>query len=306
MNRLFRSADAGYLQMIAPSVVLLVAITIVPIFATIYISMNFVSLTNPAASGFIGFENYRYLLEDSRYLNSLRVMLILIAFPVTFQIILGMILAIALKEKLPGTGWMRVFFLLPAVIPPAVSGLVWKLFIVPGAGGVTYLGSMFGADLGARPPERSDKRTDGDRGMFNLGWHTLCRVVVPVVTRSNFKGPLRSGAHGRGWLAQVALVDLGSHHAPGHYDGCSLPNSGSIGNLPDYFHSDWGRSCRVDRTGEFLRVCERLPVPQDRLRGFDHRVVLSYPDGLLHTVSHANSEGSTMSLSPQKRRCVTP
>ena len=147
MKSKVQNADSGYWPMVVPSVVLLVAITIVPILATFYISMYFISLTNPAVSGFIGLENYAFLLEDDRYLNSLWVMFVLILLPVSLQIVLGMALAITLKERLPGTNWMRVLFLLPAVIPPAVSGLVWKMFIIPGAGGVTYLGSLFGADL---------------------------------------------------------------------------------------------------------------------------------------------------------------
>ncbi|PHR92231.1 MAG: hypothetical protein COA78_33600 [Blastopirellula sp.] len=147
MKNIIRHRDSAYLAMVAPSAILLVIITIIPILATFYISLHFFNPTSTRQFGWVGWENYGYLLEDSRYLNSLRVMLWLIVIPVALQITLGMALAIALKEKLAGTSWMRVLFLLPAVIPPAVSGLVWKLFIVPGAGGVTYMGSLLGIDL---------------------------------------------------------------------------------------------------------------------------------------------------------------
>ena len=146
-KRAIQNRDFGYWPMITPSILLLVVITIIPILATFYISLHFFNPINPQQFGWVGLENYGFLFEDSRYLNSIRVMFLLIVIPVSLQIVLGMILAIALKERLAGTNWMRIFFLLPAVIPPAVSGLVWKLFIIPGAGGVTYLGSLFGADL---------------------------------------------------------------------------------------------------------------------------------------------------------------
>ena len=142
-----RNRDSGYFGMVAPSAILLVLITLIPILATFYISLHYYSATSANQFTWVGWENYTFLWEDSRYINSLRVMFLLIVIPVALQIVLGMALAIALKEKLAGTSWMRVFFLLPAVIPPAVSGLVWKLFIVPGAGGVTYMGSLLGADL---------------------------------------------------------------------------------------------------------------------------------------------------------------
>ncbi|WEX12105.1 sugar ABC transporter permease (plasmid) [Chelativorans sp. AA-79] len=98
-------------------------------------------------SRFAGAENYLELFSDSRFLNSLIVTVELIFIPVALQIGIWLLLAMVLKEKLPGTGWMRLAFLLPAVIPPAVSGLVWKLFIVPGAGGLSYGASVFGVDL---------------------------------------------------------------------------------------------------------------------------------------------------------------
>lgn len=147
VRSILKNGDSGYWPMVAPSAVLLIAITIVPILATFVISLHFFNPAGAQLFSFVGFENYGFLFEDSRYLNSLRVMFLLIVIPVSLQIVLGMILAIAMKENLPGTGWMRILFLLPAVIPPAVSGLLWKLFIIPGAGGLTYLGSLVGTDL---------------------------------------------------------------------------------------------------------------------------------------------------------------
>jgi multiple sugar transport system permease protein len=96
---------------------------------------------------FIGLQNYVDLLFDERFLKSIYVTLELIVFPVALQIGIGLLLAIVLKEKLPGTKWMRLAFILPSVIPPAVSGLVWKLFVVPGAGGLSYLFGSVGSDL---------------------------------------------------------------------------------------------------------------------------------------------------------------
>ncbi|APZ50825.1 carbohydrate ABC transporter permease [Salipiger abyssi] len=130
-----------------PTFLALVAITVLPILVTLGISLFYVDLTMPGMTRFAGLENYFELFQDSRFLNSLTVTAKLIFIPVALQIVIGLLLAMVLKEKLPGTGWMRMAFLLPAVIPPAVSGLVWKLFIVPGAGGLSYLGHVIGVDL---------------------------------------------------------------------------------------------------------------------------------------------------------------
>ncbi len=144
-----RNLSTGYWPLVMPSLLLLGAITVLPILFTFYISLQSYNPGGAMPFSFVGFENFLQLWDDSRYWNSIHVMLLLIFIPVTLQIVLGLALALAMKEKLKGTAWMRMLFLLPAVIPPAVCGLLWKLFVVPGAGGVTYLGALFGLDLQA-------------------------------------------------------------------------------------------------------------------------------------------------------------
>ncbi len=133
--------------LILPTFLLLAGITIAPIVYTFIVSLYYIDPTSPMPPSFQGFENYVALFSDERFLNSLVVMMQLIIVPVFLQIVIGLALAIVLKEKFPGIRWMRLVFLLPSVIPPAVSGLLWKLFLVPGAGGLTYLGTVVGADL---------------------------------------------------------------------------------------------------------------------------------------------------------------
>lgn len=114
---------------------------------TVVISFYVVDPTSPIGPVFQGLTDYVALLSDARFLHSLIVMVELIVVPVLGQMVIGLVLAMILRERLPGTNWIRLVFLLPAVIPPAVSGLVWKLFVVPGAGGLTYLSNLVGIPL---------------------------------------------------------------------------------------------------------------------------------------------------------------
>lgn len=139
--------NRGLWPLIMPTFLALVAITVLPIIVTSAISLFYVDVSGMSAPRFAGLENYRELFQDEQFRRSLVVTAQLIFIPVALQILIGLLLAMVLKEKLRFTGWMRMAFLLPAVIPPAVSGLVWKLFIVPGAGGLTYAGSLLGFDL---------------------------------------------------------------------------------------------------------------------------------------------------------------
>lgn len=142
-----RTRNRGLWPLIMPTFLALVAITVLPIIVTSAISLFYVDVSGMSAPRFAGLENYRELFQDEQFRRSLVVTAQLIFIPVALQIVIGLLLAMVLKEKLRFTGWMRMAFLLPAVIPPAVSGLVWKLFIVPGAGGLTYAGSLLGFDL---------------------------------------------------------------------------------------------------------------------------------------------------------------
>ncbi len=136
--------NKNYFYYIFPAFIFILLVTIIPILGTISLSTLSYNIAQPEKIHFVGFRNYLALFQDHRFLNSLKVMLLLILIPVTVQMILGLMLALALNEKLKGTNWMRLFFLCPAVIPPIVIGLIWKLFLIPGAGGLSYFMLKFG------------------------------------------------------------------------------------------------------------------------------------------------------------------
>ncbi len=137
----------GYGFYVVPTFAALATITVVPLISTFVVSLFIIDITSGLPPRWQGFYNYVSLFSDTRFLNSVVVTAELIFIPVALQIFFGLTLAICLREKLLGTRWMRVLFLLPAVIPPAVSGLVWKLFVIPGAGGLAWMSSLLGTNL---------------------------------------------------------------------------------------------------------------------------------------------------------------
>ncbi len=141
------SPNKGLWPLIGPTFGFLVVIALAPIIFTVVISLYSINLTSTMPAGFVGLANYLDLFDDSQFVHSVIVTFQLIIIPVVLQIVIGLMLAIVLKERLPGTNWMRVAFVLPAVIPPAVSGLIWKLFVVPGAGGLAFITGQLGLDL---------------------------------------------------------------------------------------------------------------------------------------------------------------
>jgi multiple sugar transport system permease protein len=104
---------------IAPSVVMLVVLLVVPI-------SQAVVRTFESDAGW-GFDNYiRAIRNDDLARLALRHTFLFALFSVIGQYILGFTVALLLNERLPLRGMFRVLFLLPWMFPAVVPGIVWR------------------------------------------------------------------------------------------------------------------------------------------------------------------------------------
>ena len=102
---------------------------------------------------FVGLDNYRTMLADPQFWNSLRVtgIYVVTLVPIVFVVSLG--LALLVRDHFRGVGWVRAAFFLPNVISLVVVGLIWQFLLVDkrgmaaralepfGFGDVSFLGS---------------------------------------------------------------------------------------------------------------------------------------------------------------------
>lgn len=84
---------------------------------------------------FIGFGNYTRALNDPRMWSGMSQTLIFTIFSVTFELILGLLLALVMNKAMKGQGVIRVLSLIPWAIPTVVSALIW-LYLYNGSSGV--------------------------------------------------------------------------------------------------------------------------------------------------------------------------
>ncbi len=134
----------SYAKLTFPAIIFVFIMTVAPILITIGISFTSFNISMPNQSFFVGLQNYLNLFSDDRFLNSVRVTLLFIIYPVAFQMIFGLALAIALHENLPGTKWVKAFFIIPMIFPPVIIGMTWKVFLTPQLGGLNYFLSILG------------------------------------------------------------------------------------------------------------------------------------------------------------------
>ncbi|MGH8861452.1 MAG: carbohydrate ABC transporter permease [Jatrophihabitantaceae bacterium] len=140
-NRRRRETIAGWL-FVAPDVLGLIAFVGVPMVLALG-----VSLYNVDGFGnytFVGLDNFRHMAGDSALWNSVRVSLIyLVVFvPVTF--VLGLGLALLVRDHFPGVGTVRTLFFLPNVLSLVVIGLLWQFMLVDRQGVLTHAARPLG------------------------------------------------------------------------------------------------------------------------------------------------------------------
>lgn len=112
--------------LLAPSVLLLFVWMIVPLALTIYLSFQRYNLNYLDQTGFAGFDNYRYLIEDPGLTNAILNTVILVVSVLAITVVVGIIGAILLDQPVFGRGLARLLCIAPFFIMPTVSALVWK------------------------------------------------------------------------------------------------------------------------------------------------------------------------------------
>ncbi len=110
--------------LIAPPLLFLVAISIVPLLFTLLLSLSNYSIGGRLQ--WIGFNNYLQLAQDLFFLKSYFNTFAYVLIGVAIQYWVGLGLALLVNSMVSGKRWMRMLILLPFMVPPLIVGFVWK------------------------------------------------------------------------------------------------------------------------------------------------------------------------------------
>ncbi len=105
-------------------------------------------LTGPR--GFVGLANYRELLRDPVFARTAGNTLFYIVTIVPFQLILGLLMAIALNQAIRGTELFRMIYFLPVVTAIVAGAIVFRLLLArngPVNDALGWLGGTIGLDV---------------------------------------------------------------------------------------------------------------------------------------------------------------
>ncbi|MCQ6267298.1 sugar ABC transporter permease [Fictibacillus sp. WQ 8-8] len=99
---------------------------------------GYVSLSNwnslvPDMS-FAGFKNYVFLFKDFRFQADLRNTLFFTVFFILAVLVMGLLLAVFLDQKIRGEGLFRNIFFFPMALSFVVTGVIWQWLLNPATG----------------------------------------------------------------------------------------------------------------------------------------------------------------------------
>jgi ABC-type sugar transport system permease subunit len=130
-------ARLGYV-LVAPTVLVLLAITAFPLVYNFWNSLHHVVLSDQTNSDFVGLKNYQDLVANGDFVSSLTRTLVYTMVSVALQIGLGLVIALVLHREFRGRGLVRAAVLIPWAVPTVVAATLWKTMFDPRTGFVDY------------------------------------------------------------------------------------------------------------------------------------------------------------------------
>jgi multiple sugar transport system permease protein len=142
-------ARAG-LAFITPTLVIVVAVVVLPVAWTFLLAFQDVGLINIRYVGLFGnytLENFVDVLTAPGFLEALMTTVVYSVLGTAGAISLGLVAALALRRSFRGSGFVRASILLPYVAPVVAVTYVWRTMLNPQFGVVNHWGvRLFGWD----------------------------------------------------------------------------------------------------------------------------------------------------------------
>jgi multiple sugar transport system permease protein len=131
LRRSQREAIAFYLS-ISPWLLGFILFIAGPMVISLLVSFTDWDLLSPAV--WVGLDNYRRMLDDTRFWQALRVTTLYTLFYVPSDLAGGLLLALLVQPKLRGVRVFRTIFYLPTVLSGVAFVVVWLWMLNPTAG----------------------------------------------------------------------------------------------------------------------------------------------------------------------------
>ncbi len=135
--------------MLSPAILVLIALIIGPLVYSIVLSGYAWKLTDiNAAKPFVGLANYGTMLTDRTVRVAVGNTVLYVVGTLGAELLLGFVVATALFEMTRGRKLANALILLPMIIAPVITALLWRYLLDPQFGLVAQVMGVFGATSG--------------------------------------------------------------------------------------------------------------------------------------------------------------
>lgn len=128
--------------MLIPSFIGVGIFLVLPVFLIVAFSFTDWNLVSPPS--FAGWDNYKSILSSAGFWNSITVTLGFSVLAIPLAVIIGLLIALGLNQKLPGSRFLQVCFVVPWVAAPLALGVVWQWLLAPRTG---LLNQLLGTNI---------------------------------------------------------------------------------------------------------------------------------------------------------------
>lgn len=124
MRKWIKKNLAGYLFLL-PWIIGLIMFTIIPIISSLYLSLtNYDIITAPV---FIGLENYKNMLTDAKFMQSMNVTFKYVSIGVPIKLTVALFIAVLLNRKIRGMSIYRAVYYIPSLFGSSVAvAILWR------------------------------------------------------------------------------------------------------------------------------------------------------------------------------------
>ncbi len=175
--------------LLVPSVFIVFCVLVFPMWDGLRASTMLYKYGSPVS--FVGLDNYKRLLTDKQFLNSVWVTLKFVTLSVALETLLGLALALFFQTEFRGIRIIRTILIIPMVITPVVVAILFRLIYASDAGMFTAVSLA----LGGSPVQILGQPVPAFLGLVALDvweWTPLMFLIILAGLQSLPQEPLEA------------------------------------------------------------------------------------------------------------------
>jgi len=158
-------------KLVAPAVVIMLAVTAYPMISALYLSLFRYRLTTPEDKGFVGLSNYGVILTDPLWWQDVWNTVFIMVVTVAVELVIGFAFAMIMHRIIFARGVVRTAILIPYGIITVVSAFSWQFAFSLNNG---YINSWFSWLPGIDP----------DTNWFGSHWYAMFAICASEIWKT--------------------------------------------------------------------------------------------------------------------------